>query len=392
MNRFDRVVGRMIARTLAIAGLAVVAVAVTSHAASGADSSATMAINENGFDSSATCGKCHAQIYSQWKGSLHSQATADPIFRAAYFEAHYKSNGKAAKLCLRCHAPTSEITNGYDLDITLTGEAITCDFCHSVKDIHLEKDFPFELDLGVTKYGPRGNMNVKQHKTQKSTLHTDSRFCAGCHEYRPNGLPVMTTYTEWKNGPYADEGKMCQDCHMPKKKGIVATGLPESDMVNHDIAGSHSVVQLKKAVAVRVTGVERGEDRMVVKVDISNVGSGHRLPTGMPTRKLYLFCEVKVPGEQSFKDKIVYEKAIFDKEGNELHSDTDIMLGRGVAIAKDNRLYPKETRSETFTFYIAKNKRVNISVWSEYLYRPILMTETEMKIEMARDYSVSEPR
>ena len=47
----------------------------------------------------------------------------------------------------------------------------------------------------------------------------------------------------------------------------------------------------------------------------------------MPTRKLILYCEVRAPGGKVYKDKVIYEKAIFDKDGYELTSDADIMLG-----------------------------------------------------------------
>ena len=352
-------------------------------------------MNEQGFDSSESCGKCHTQIYDRWKESMHSRATSDPIFQASYMEAHYKSGGEAEKICLTCHAPTSKITHGFNLDVSLTSEGITCDFCHSIEAIHREEEYPFEFDLGLTKYGPNKNGDVKQHKVAYSPLHGKSEFCATCHEYTPGGVPVMTTFTEWKESVYADEGKNCQYCHMPQVEGEIAAGIVSERgkrIFSHDLAGSHSITQLKKALALKVVKIDRKSDRVTVKVDITNIGSGHRVPTGMPTRKLILYCEVRAPGGKVYKDKVIYEKAIFDKDGYELTSDADIMLGMGESIAKDNRIYPKETRTETFTFYVPESKRVTVSTWVDYLYSPVIMEKTDMRIEMNRQEATSSGR
>ncbi len=353
---------------------------------------AVEAVNENGFNSSRWCGTCHKQIYDRWKGSMHSRATSDPIFRASYIQAYYSSKGKAAKLCLSCHAPTSIVTGEIDLEVSIASEGITCDFCHSVKEINDNHEFPFELDMGSVKYGPNKEGSVKRHKVAHSEIHTKSEFCATCHQYTPNGVPVMTTYDEWKDSAYADEGKQCQYCHMPQVTGEIAENVKSEKgerISSHDLAGSHSITQLKKALALEIAGVNRAKDRMTVSVKVTNVGSGHRIPTGVPTRKLILFCEVRVPGGKVYKKRVVYEKAIFDEQGIELTSDADIMLGKGASLAKDNRIHPKETRNEHFTFYIPNNKGAIVSVWVDYLYSPAILTETEMRIELSRDETVS---
>jgi len=352
-------------------------------------------INEHGFTSSQVCGTCHVQIYQRWKDSLHAGATSDPIFRTSYMMAQYDSGGKAAKLCLRCHAPTSVLTGDANLDIDLIAEGITCDFCHSLKDVKLDAgDDIFVLDPGRVKRGPNKGGDVKVHDVEYSSLHSQARLCASCHEYRPNGVPIMTTYSEWKESPYAEEGKPCQYCHMPESVGEISKDVPgrrNGRIFDHHLAGGHSITELKKALALKIARVERKEDRMTVSVNVTNIGSGHRVPTGIPTRKLILYCEVRVPGGKMYKEKIIYEKAIFDKDGYELKQDSDIMLGKGVSIAKDNRIFPKETRKETFTFYLPSSREAKIAVWVDYLYEPLILQETEMRIEMNRDEKISAP-
>lgn len=356
--------------------------------------SANLKINKDGFTSSEVCGKCHTDIYNSWQESMHSMAVTDPIFRASYIRAFYKTNGKSAKLCLDCHSPTTKVTKDYDLDSPITAEGITCDFCHSVKEVNLaHPDDPFVMDLGLVKYGPNKQGDVKVHDIKYSPLHNSAEFCAACHEYKPNGVPVMTTYSEWKEGPYAEKGIQCQYCHMPQLEGQVANSSATGDkgrmIFSHNLAGGHSISQLKKAVEVKIDKVVRKKDRMTVHVHITNVGSGHRVPTGIPTRKLLLFCEIRVIGGKVHKKKIIYEKAIFDQNDKELTHDEDIMLGEGVSIAKDNRIFPKETRKETFTFYLPEKREAQVVVWADYLYEPLIPQAIEMRIEMDRDEKIS---
>lgn len=351
-------------------------------------------INKKGFTSSEVCGKCHTDIYDSWKESMHSRSVSDPIFKAAYIMAYFKRGKEASKLCLGCHAPTTRITKDFDLDSPITAEGITCDFCHSVKEVKLaHPDNPFVMDVGRVKYGPNKEGDVKVHDIKYSPLHSSAEFCAACHEYKPNGVPVMTTYSEWKEGPYAEKGVQCQFCHMPQTKGQVVSGsgagAKESKVFSHNLAGGHSITQLKKAVKVKIAKVVRKKDRMTVHVNITNSGSGHRVPTGIPSRKLLLYCEIRVIGGKVYKEKIIYEKAIFDKDDIELTSDADIMLGEGVSIAKDNRIFPKETRKETFTFYLPEGREAQVAVWADYLYEPLIPQAIEMRIEMDRDEKIS---
>ena len=354
-----------------------------------------ISLNEKGFTSSEVCGKCHTQIYQSWRESMHAGAVTDPVFVASYMMAYFKKGPGAAKLCLRCHAPTSVITKDYDLTHELPAEGITCDFCHSLKDVNLEnEENPFVLEVGKVKLGPNIKGEVKVHDVAYSRLHSDSKICASCHEYRPNGVPVMTTYTEWKESVYAEQGTNCQYCHMAESMGEISKNVPgprEGKIFNHNLAGGHSVIQLKKALALKITGVTRDKDRMTVKVDLTNQGSGHRVPTGIPTRKLVLYCEVKVGGGKVYKEQVIYEKAIFNSEGRELIHDSDIMLGLGAFVAKDNRIYPKETRQESFTFFIPEGKEALVTAWVDYLYQPVILQPTEMRVEMNLDSVVSSP-
>ncbi|VFM97501.1 MAG: Cytochrome c554 and c-prime [Candidatus Kentron sp. G] len=88
------------------------------------------------FDKPEVCGSCHKKIYSQWKGSMHSNSWPDPIYRGLLKLASKRTGGKVDNLCLGCHAPVG-LTTG---QASATGEnmselasnGVQCDFCHNI--------------------------------------------------------------------------------------------------------------------------------------------------------------------------------------------------------------------------------------------------------------------
>ena len=65
-------------------------------------------------------------------------------------------------------------------------------------------------------------------------------------------------------------------------------------------------------------------------------------------------------------------------------TDSDIMLN-GKSVAKDNRIAPGEVRGEEFCFDVPDNLKAEVNAYVVYLYKPLLLRETEMKIEMDAD-------
>ncbi len=344
----------------------------------------------DGYTSSAVCGKCHVQIYNRWKESIHAHAYDDPIFDVSYNIAYRKTAGEAKKICLPCHAPTTTFTGDYDAQLPITKEGVTCDFCHTVKDVDLHAKDPYLKEIGLVKRGPlkEGKGLEGKHEIAYSELHKKSEFCAGCHDFRSeNSVLIIGTYSEWKEGPYPQKGTQCQDCHMPLVKGkIVSSESSPVRMINeHNLVGGHSLAQLKKAVDLKIVDVNKGAARTEVLVDISNTGSGHQIPTGIPSRHLVLNVEVLAEDGKVFRDKIVYEKVLADMDGKELTDDSDIMLGGSIQIIKDNRLRPKENRRELFTIYTMDSKIKSVSAWVDYTYKPLILEKAAMQVEMVRD-------
>ena len=349
-------------------------------------------IEESNYTSSLVCGKCHEAIYSKWKNSMHAQSISDPIFNLAYMQAVQESGEKAKKLCLSCHAPAVRANNDYELNKAITNEGIMCDFCHTVKGVDLNnQDNPYIIDVGEVKRSTIRGAESPVHKVEHSELHAKSEFCAGCHEFNKDKVTIIGTYSEWKEGPYSKEGVQCQDCHMPLIKGlIVRQDIKEvkGEINLHDLQGGHSVEQLRKAMRVRIVDTARSGDGVTVKVEITNIGSGHTVPTGLPSRELVLQMIVKdSKGRIISRDEKIYKKVLADENGNEIKKDHEFFL-KGKTILSDNRIKPRETKETVFYFSYPKREELSVETKLFYRYKPEVISTQEMFIEMGGDSRV----
>ena len=340
-----------------------------------------------GYTSSEVCARCHEDIHRAWKNSLHAMALSDPIFDAAYWEAIKLSKGAARPLCLSCHAPTTRLTKDYDQRLPITEEGVTCDFCHTVAAANpLAAGEPYTMRPGAVKWGPIRSAQSPAHKTQYSVTHFASELCGGCHEYRARtGVVLMGTYSEWRASYYAEQGIQCQTCHMPATEGrVVRPELKAAERpINlHNIQGGHSPDQVRKAARVEVRDVQRSEGGYRVLVAVENTGSGHMIPTGVPTRQLDLVVQLRrgqtVVGEQ----RTAFRKVVVDERGNELRTDAQAFL-RGVAIRSDNRIPPKGVREVSFLFPYAGPPDFVVEAKLYYRYPVALAKPEEITVEMA---------
>ncbi|MEW6203571.1 MAG: multiheme c-type cytochrome [bacterium] len=345
---------------------------------------------QEAYTKSDVCGGCHKDIYSKWKNSMHAYSYSDPVFQGAYLKAYMETRGEAKKLCLRCHAPFVIHTGDYDLEKDITKDGIGCDFCHTIKDVNLSNDDqPFILDVGKTKRGPYKGISSPAHETAYSQLHERSEICGGCHDMRgPKGVLILGTYTEWRMSKYYQQKTQCQNCHMPalKKAKIVSEKVKKSNRkVNlHELQGGHYGSQLKKATKIEIKDIKRSGEKATVVVEVTNSGAGHMIPTGIPSRTLTLEVTLtSKDGKLVLSDKRIYRKIMIDASGKPLEEDAEIML-RSHNIQSDSRIYPGETRRETFTFLFPAKMKFTASAQLVYRYAPQILTSQEMKVEMAK--------
>jgi len=347
-------------------------------------------VKKDGYTESQVCGACHTWIYKEWKNSLHGSSMSDPVFVGVYDDVE---NEEDRRFCLKCHAPTVRVTGDYDFAQSITKEGVTCDFCHTIKSVDLSKDEPFEFALGHVKRGPFESDLKIGHENLYSEIHLKAEFCAGCHEVvNQNGFHVMSTYTEWKGGPYAEKGIQCQNCHMPEEFGVPIVN-PEVARTQHSVTahkflGGHSQINITRA-AMLAQVIDKVDDHLSVVTYVTNSEAGHSLPTGIPSRKVILTVKLlDSKGEAYAKKEIVYRRVLVDGEGKEIPEENikDMFL-KATSVKSDNRIEPKETRREEFTFPITKEIGKSVSVEStlNYEFRVPYLEPNIMKVEMARD-------
>ena len=215
------------------------------------------------LNSPLACEPCHAgydaavEPYSNWQGSMMSQASIDPIFIANMAIANQDAPD-SGDLCLRCHLPRGWLqgrsipTDGSAM--LLSDESgVSCDFCHRLMDPIYEPgaspiedfdilaalSFPtFEFGNGMYTIDPTGARRgpfvdaTSGHPILVSPFHREAALCGTCHDvsnpafekdgsggYAPNALdatatdfspntllPVERTYSEWLHSTYNTPG------------------------------------------------------------------------------------------------------------------------------------------------------------------------------------------
>jgi hypothetical protein len=330
------------------------------------------------------CGRCHRAIVEAWKGSAHAKAMESPLFQQG-LELTETAFGKGTeRTCLACHAPMAGLIKDVSLRQKVSWEGITCDYCHSVREVSLAGANPkASVELSLVKSGPLKDVVAPVHGTQFSSVHTSSQICAPCHEYRNSlGFPVLTTYSEWQGSRYAKEGRNCQSCHMYTVAGSVVDPRVEKSAgakVNlHQMPGSHSVEQLNRTIKAQLSTSQDGGQLKIV-VEVANVAAGHFVPTGSPMRQLVLEVTADPYNGRQFREQRIYRRAVVDKQGKAVELEPYAFVG-GAKTMSDNRLAPDEKRTETFTFPIPSGTQTQVQATFWYYYSPLAETESQKRL------------
>ncbi len=364
------------------------------------------AIESSDFDDPTVCKGCHAEIYNQWDGSMHSIAYTDPVYLAEEKIASADTDGLTDTYCARCHTPIGVLAGevppiGHENLSEVSKRGIQCDFCHSVNKSTGIGNGAFMVSPDGIKRGPHDDSKSPYHGSMFSDLHTKSEFCGMCHDvYHPvTGIPIEETYTEWKEGPYSTTTQ-CQDCHMTS--GIThfeanpgkASGIgPERDHIyTHYFVGGNAAVtgimgsevhqrmaeeRLKSAATLELEA-EKKDNEAEITVKVTNSGAGHKLPTGL-TEAREAWIEVlatDATGTELFHsggldpegevdlDTVMYHVVLADASG-----EPTIKVWEVESIISDNRIPPKETRVEKFNFAIPDEVKGPITVEAKLNYR-----------------------
>lgn len=366
-------------------------------------------LSSDEFTSPNVCAGCHGMIYSQWSGSMHAKADADPFYNELLQMASKDTDGLIDTYCPRCHTPIGLVggeippVDGTNLSEIAT-MGVLCDFCHSVTGMIDMGNAQYILSPDNIKRGPFDDAKSPFHETEYSELHTKSEFCGMCHDvsHPVNGLVLEATYTEWKNGPYFEDGVQCQDCHMTPgithyeaNPGRAAAGAPKRDNIFiHNFEGANvfmakifeddaqrdmAILRLQKAATLTVSAPKTAEagDEVTIDVAVTNVGAGHKIPTGLSEiRQMWLDIEVT-----DAEGNIIYRSGAIDDgivDPSAVMYNTIVAGPDGKPTFKfwlaekkisDKRIPPRETTVEKYSFDIPQDITNPIIVNAKLRYR-----------------------
>lgn len=265
-------------------------------------------------------------------------------------------------------------------------DGVSCTLCHQIQNSPLlgtPAGFSGAYTIGTYTnpadrplYGPFANVATQpmrcsvQYTPTNSGHIQQSQLCATCHNLKTpyvdeNGAVLSTTldtefpeqmsYSEWQHSAYATQ-KSCQNCHMPQTNGVAIasmcmgmttkrngfgehwfTGgnLTMLDLLNvnqqalgvtgssfsKSIAATNSMLQGSANIQLLQGSLTGTQLAFRLKI-LSN--SGHKLPTGIPLRRIVLHVLVKDANGQT----------VF--ESGRINSDGSIA---GVASELDNTLF-----------------------------------------------------
>jgi hypothetical protein len=268
---------------------------------------------------------------------------------------------------------------------------------------------PFKIEPGMTTI-----MRSATGFQPTEALHfRQSEMCGTCHTlitkaFGPQGevigeLPEQTPFHEWKHSAFNTEQRSCQSCHMPvvQEDTPIASvlGVPRKGLARHTFVGGNAFMQrmlnryrsdlgvlataadLETSLKVTVDNLQRSTaelsfdrveqtgGRLVASIRVRNL-TGHKLPTGYPSRRAWLHLTVR-----DRNGRVVFESGAVEPTGaingndndrdamaverhyTEIHSPNEVQIyesvmgdsaGRpttglltGTEYLKDNRLVPR---------------------------------------------------
>lgn len=319
------------------------------------------------YQASDMCKPCHGRQVAQWRQSMHARAHVDSVYNRYFIKASAESKQKLETFCAGCHTPlgvrAKEIPfkkSGDTRVSAIAGEGVQCNFCHSITGYHRLENGGYQLPKVVKRVmrGPLKDAFSPMHGTEYLQLYRKAEYCGVCHNvsHPKNGIALESTFSEWRDSPYAKEGIVCQDCHMTAgltrriaRRDRAGHGGPMRPHVSdHYFVGPNllhvddktpqgrelrrrSLELMRRAARLTIGEPEHPTEtpgQVVVPIKVSNVGAGHGLPTGVTeVRQMWLEIVVASKGKTLWRGggltktgdlragTIVYHTEVFDAAG-----------------------------------------------------------------------------
>ena len=374
---------RLARRATRVALLAVAAVLISAGFASSAG--ALPKISSSKFKSATTC-TCHDEQFNDWRYSMHAKALFEPVYVLKKGQANEASDGALGPFCDTCHTPIGTMagqTTGKKKLSAKSKEGVTCDFCHQVNGTTSPiGNGSQKVKANGTKRAQYKDCNAPSHASAYSEFHTTAEFCGACHVVRHpvNGLTLDSTYLEWKAGPYAALGMVCQDCHMSVTPGggpstglAAALGPIRSYVYRMSFVGANvalgnpaeatKFLQHAATVSLDVPEVIEKGSAGKVTVKVTNVGAGHYIPGGAAEiRQMWLEVNaVAGDGTKKLLGRRQFGTVLKDAAGK-----YPAEIWNAVAVQSDDRIPPKESVSSTYELEMTTTDAVSVEAVLNY--------------------------
>ena len=292
-------------------------------------------IPSNFFMDSEACGRCHKDIYEQWKGSAHHFASFNNQFYRKSIEYMQSVVGtQPSKWCAGCHDHAVFFNGRFErpikdqIDTPEAHAGLACTSCHSIVNVAgsmgnggFTIEYPplHELVSSKNKYVQAVDkfmtyLNPQPHKKSfmKPFMRVDSaEFCSTCHKVHLD-VPVnnyrwfrgFNDYDNWQASGFGEgarsfyyppKGQKCLDCHMPlvpsKDPGnhsgeVHSHRFPGANMAvptaNHDFAQLGTVERFLKSgfITVDIFAVSPVDEDAKQTSMVRRAGEGQAAMTG----------------------------------------------------------------------------------------------------------------
>ena len=385
------------------------------------------------FTDPTVCAGCHPRQHQEWSGSVHALAFQDPVYQGELNKAVKAVGHDVSRQCEGCHSPIGMITGeikgaGVKGLSPIALAAVSCDVCHSISGVthwqtpsHEPENGSMILTPGVeTKEGvrlikrgpvaPPAGCGMGFHECVESPLHLRADLCASCHQvyHYDSHFPFEATYLEWKHGPYAQKGILCQDCHMVEIEGFLRSAdkfqKPSRGEYHHYFNGANyllyhlargaaervgnqelkarldkqygmAVARLKAAADLEIVPLYHESRLNEVRVRVKNIRAGHNLPTSLTNiRQMWLEVTAKdekgkivlTSGSLNGKGQLPAETRLFNSDGmgKDFHFAIDPWVV--TAFSRHETIPPRGYKDVYYAMPQLKEKQIDFEVKLRY--------------------------
>ncbi|MBR9977000.1 MAG: T9SS type A sorting domain-containing protein [Bacteroidetes bacterium] len=291
--------------------------------------------------------------------------------------------------CTNCHTPMGHEeahragATAYTLSDArqdpLAMDGVSCTLCHQVVPDNFGETESFSGGYRIAEarvtFGPYENpliqpmKNLSGYEPVHAVHMAQSEHCATCHTlFTPyldkqgniaGEFPEQTPYLEWRASVYPARQQSCQSCHIPAlDEAMRISSIPpmagdRSPIYQHHFNGGNSFMlnvikthavelgataydehfdasierskaQLRASVALSSDGATVQDGELRFSVEVQNL-TGHKFPTGFPSRRAWLSVIVRDSERRS-----VFVSGVWDEQGEIVGLDTDYEPHRNI--------------------------------------------------------------